>query len=319
MSAVQDDPELLCYCKTASRAQFADDVRRRPGASFATVCEETGVGMICTSCLLNAEVVFADARRSGGPATAPLPGRTDRSRGFQIPSRGEIVSWLVKQSPLVPGRFESVCPIISADGLATELVVSNAIPTSIGPRSARFAIDVEVRDADGRIAATLDGDIRPGEMWMRDLAAYLPNGNDRVRLGSARIALTARDRGFKGTVRPHFVMRGRSGVAAVHTANASRNHSTPHLFSRRCAGERHFAHVRNCTNVEITCVARISPETGGAAIERTRTLPPFGSAMLDLDGPDRGIQSVLVECTGLQRTWFVTAAADFSKVSVDHV
>lgn len=319
MSAVHDDPELLCYCKTASRAQFADDVRKRPDASFATVCEETGVGMICTSCLLNAEVVFADARRSRGPAMAALPGRTDRSRGFHIPSRGEIVSWLVKRSPLVPGRFESVCPVIGADGLATELVVSNAVPTSIGPRSARFAIDVEVRDAAGRIAATLDGDIRPGEMWMRDLAAYLPSGDGGTRCGSARIALTARDRGFKGTVRPHFVMRGRSGIAAVHTANASRNHSTPHLFSRRLADERHFAHVRNCTDVEMTCAARVSPESGGSAIERSCTLPPFGSAMLDLDGPDRGIQSVEVVCSGLQRTWFVTAAADFSKVSVDHV
>jgi hypothetical protein len=177
---------------------------------------------------------------------------------------------------------------------------------------------VEVRDSDGRIAATLDGDIRPGEMWMRDLAALLPAG-DGTRCGSARIVLTARDRGFKGTVRPHFVMRGRSGIAAVHTANASRNHSTAHLFSRRRADERHFAHVRNCTDAEMACVARISPESGGAPIERTRTLPPFGSAMLDLDGPDRGIQSVTVECSGLQRTWFVTAAADFSKVSVDHV
>jgi hypothetical protein len=318
MSSAADDPELLCYCKTASRAQFAADVTNRPDASFAQVCEDTGVGMICTSCLLNAEVVFWDARRSGSPAATGWPSRSGESRGLHWPSRGEIAAWLVKHSPLVPGRFESVCPIIGADGLATELVVSNAIPTSIGPRSARFAIEVEVRNSDGRIAATLDGDIRPGEMWTRDLAALLP-ASAGTRCGSARIALTARDRGFKGTVRPHFVMRGRSGIAAVHTANASRNHSTPHLFSRRRADERHFAHVRNCTDVEMTCVARISPESAGSAIERTCTLPPFGSAMLDLDGPDRGIQSVEVECSGLQRTWFVTAAADFSKVSVDHV
>ncbi len=319
MSAVEDDPELLCYCKSASRAQFADDVRKRPDASFAQVCEDTGVGMVCTSCLLNAEVVFADARRSGGPAAAVLPRKAGASRGFHVPSRGEIASWLVKNSPLVPGRFESVCPVIGADGLATQIVVSNAVPTPIGPRSARFAIDVEVRDADGRIAATFDGDIRPGEMWTRDLAAVLPAADGATRCGSARIALTARDRGFKGTVRPHFVMRGRRGIAAVHTANASRNHSTPHLFSRRCADERHFAHVRNCTDIEMTCVARISPESGGDALERIRTLPPFGSAMIDLDGSDRGIQSVVVECSGLQRTWFVTAATDFSKVSVDHV
>lgn len=318
MSDTTDDPELLCYCKTASRTQFADDVRKRPGASFAQVCEDTGVGMICTSCLLNAEVVFADARRSGGIVATVQADTPGASRGFHLPSRGEIASWLVKRSPLVPGRFESVCPVIGADGLATQLVVSNAVPTPIGPRSARFAIEVEVRDAGGRVAATLDGEVRPGEVWESDLEALLPAG-EGTRCGSARIALTARDRGFKGTVRPHFVMRGRSGIAAVHTANASRNVSTPHLFSRRRDDERHFAHVRNCTDTEATCIARVSPESGGRAFDRSCTLPPFGSAMVDLDGPDRGLQSVVVESTGLQRTWFVTASPDFSKVSVDHV
>src|SRR5690242_1942724 len=118
-----DDPELLCYCKSWTRSRFSDYARERPEASFDEVCLETGVGMVCTSCLLNAELVFTDARRAG-PLHAGKAATQGRRQRLRLPSKGQIIDWLVRQSPLVPGRFESVSPIIAAPGLTTLLHVS---------------------------------------------------------------------------------------------------------------------------------------------------------------------------------------------------
>jgi bacterioferritin-associated ferredoxin len=314
-----EDPELLCYCVGWRRDRFEAHVRADPAADFARACETSGVGMVCTSCLLNAEVVYARAKRMA-PAAISGAARAAAAESWHIPSRGEIAAWLVRHSPLVPGKFESVCPAIAGPDLTTILTVSNAAPPPVGARTARFAVEVELRGADGRVAAALSGEAAPGQTWRADLGAALgaaPDGD--VACGSARIVLRALDRGYKGMVRPHFSIRARRGSAAVHTANASRNASTPHVFSARRAGERHFVHVRNCGPREISCRANVRPIDAGAPAEIRRVLPAWGSAMIELAPEGNGLHEVHVVCDGLQRTYFVTADADLGRVSVDHV
>lgn len=316
----KDDPELLCYCVGWSRTQFAEHVRAAPAADFARACESSGVGMVCTSCLLNAEVVYTQAKRTA-PSTAAT-GRTAgaEQRGWHWPSRGEIADWLVRHSPLVPGDFESVCPAIKADGLTTELVVSNGVAPPVGARSARFSVDVELRNADGVVAGKYAGTAAPGATWRVDLGAALqdaPAGG--VACGSARIVLRALDRGYKGMVRPHFAIRARRGSGVVHTANASRNASTPHVFSARRTGERHFMHVRNCEARGLACRVDVVPLDGRKAVEIRRDLPAFGSALIELEPNGAGLHSAQVTCDGLQRTYFVAADRELERVSVDHV
>ncbi len=313
-----DDPELLCYCVGWSRTQFIDHIRAAPEKDFAGACESSGVGMVCTSCLLNAEVVYSQARQAA-PAAAE---RSPENKGGKLhwPSRGEIAGWLVRHSPLVPGHFESVCPVISGPSLTTELVVSNAIAPPVGARSAAFAVEVELNDSEGKVAARLSGRVAPGETWRADLGTEIGGtSGDDVGCGSARIVLRALDRGYKGTVRPHFAMRARRGSAVVHTANASRNASTPHLFSTRRKDERHFVHIRNCEAREILCRVSTAPLDGGKAVEVRRTLPALGSALVELEPQGAGLHSTQVVCDGLQRTYFLAADADFGRVSVDHV
>lgn len=314
-----DDPELLCYCVGWSRTRFAAHVQAAPEADFARACETSGVGMVCTSCLLNAEVAYADAKRTT-PAEAALSSAKAGASVWRVPMRARIADWLVKHSPLVPGRFESVCPAIASADLTTILTISNAIAPPIGAKSARFGIEVELRDSDGRIAAALSGEAAQGETWRADLGAALaPAPAGQIACGSARIVLRALDRGYKGMVRPHFSIRARRGSAAVHTANASRNASTPHVFSTRRPGERHFMHVRNCEARELTCRVDLRSVDAGDATETSRVLPAWGSAMIELAPSGGGLHSAHVVCDGLQRTYFVSADADLGRVSVDHV
>ena len=101
-----DDPELLCYCRTWTRARFAEYAQENAEATFDEVCLSSGVGMVCTSCLLNAEVVFTEARRDGAGKGAQKGIAQEQARKFWLPTKGEVVDWLIKHSPMVPGRFE---------------------------------------------------------------------------------------------------------------------------------------------------------------------------------------------------------------------
>lgn len=318
-TAETGDPELLCYCVGWSRARFAAHVQAAPEADFARACETSGVGMVCTSCLLNAEVAYTEAKRAAPSGAAGSSAKTG-ARVWRLPSRGEVADWLVAHSPLVPGKFESVCPAIAGKDFTTILTVSNAIAPPVGAKSARFGIEVELRDADGKIAAALSGEAAQGQTWHTDLGAALaPAPDGEIACGSARIVLGALDRGYKGMVRPHFSIRARRGSAAVHTANASRNASTPHVFSARRAGERHFVHVRNCEARALTCRVDLRAVDGGETVETRRVLSAWGSAMIELAPRGGGLHSAHVVCDGLQRTYFVSADADMARVSVDHV
>jgi len=315
-----DDPELLCYCKSWTRTRFSDYARERSELSFDEICLGTGVGMVCTSCLLNAELVFSDARRAGPLSADKIKVRTPRQR-FRLPTKGQIIDWLVKHSPLVPGRFESVSPIIAAPGLATLLHVSNAVPAPIGPRSASFRVEVECRDAEGHLINEFAENVDCGQTLIRDLSADLP-GNG-LRCGGAKVTLVARDRRYKGTVRPHFVLRGRQSLSGVHTANASRGETTPHVFSCRRSGERHFIYVRNAEPNAIDAHVETESLKTGAIERQTRRLPPFGSALVELTtstvASDDSLYVARLAAGGRQRSYFLCATGDLSQVSADHV
>lgn len=316
-----DDPELLCYCKTWTRTQFTDYARANSDASFDEVCLSSGVGMVCTSCLLNAELVFTEARRAGPSAQDGKTASHAQAAKMRLPTKGEIIDWLVRHSPLVPGRFESVSPIVAGPGLTTLLHVSNAVPAPIGPKSAKFRVEVECRDADGRVLAEFADEIASGQTMVRDLSTFLPG--EGLRCGGARVTLVACDRRYKGTVRPHFVLRARESLAGVHTANASRGVTTPHVFSRRRPDERHFMYVRNAE--AFTIDARVETETldGGATEHQSHRLSPFGSALIELAAPVGAPGDVLyvtrLTADGRQRSYFFCATHDLTQVSADHV
>jgi hypothetical protein len=316
-----ENPELLCYCKTWTRAQFAEYSRANADASFDEVCLGSGVGMVCTSCLLNAELIFTEARRAGPAGGGGTGGAGAKRQKLRWPTKGEMVDWLVRHSPLVPGRFESVSPIIAGPGLTTVLHVSNAFPAPIGPKSAKFRVEVECRDADGHLVEEFAEEVSSGHTLSRDLSASLPG--EALRCGGARVTLVAQDRRYKGTVRPHFVLWARQSVSAVHTANASRGQTTPHIFSRRCADERHFIYVRNAESVAIDAEIETEALDGSTTERQSRRLPPFGSALIELtahsNAPAGALYVTRLKAGGLQRSYFVCATRDLAQVSADHV
>jgi hypothetical protein len=164
-------------------------------------------------------------------------------------------------------------------------------------------------------------DVDCGQTLMRDLSADLPG--EGLRCGGAKVTLVARDRRYKGTVRPHFVLRARQSLSGVHTTNASRGETTPHVFSRRRLGERHFIYVRNAEPTPIDARIEIEPMNGGPVEHLTRRLPPLGSALVELAAPstssDDGLYVTRLRANGWQRSYFICATGDLSQVSADHV
>jgi hypothetical protein len=198
--------------------------------------------------------------------------------------------------------------------------VSNAVPAPIGPKSAKFRVEVVCRDGEGKVIGEFAEEIASGQTLIRSLSDYLPG--DGLRCGGARITLVARDRRYKGTVRPHFVLRARESLAGVHTANASRGTTTPHVFSRRGDGERHFVFVRSAEPVAIDARVDTEPLDGGATERQVRRLAPFGSALIELDAPGTARDKLYVtrlSAGGRQRSYFICATKDLAQVSADHV
>ncbi|MGE0254645.1 MAG: hypothetical protein AB7N54_04160 [Alphaproteobacteria bacterium] len=322
---VPEAADLLCYCKGTTTGQFAALVAARPEASLAELCQDTGIGLVCTSCLLNAEMLFTRTRRDGA--------RADGGAAAREPAAQARRSWrarlaaLAERLPRVPERRVSVCPVLAGHGVRTVLNVSNAIPRTIGPRSARFHVRAVVRDGDGTSRGAIARIVAPGERLEADLSALFGDADgDALRVGMARITLRPLDDRYNGMVRPHFQMRTEHACAAVHTANAASHFAAPHLYSARRAGERRFVHVHNAETRPARVRLHIAAVTGGDGAERTleQTLSPLGSALIEMPDVAAGhaagaIRSVAVESTGIQRSYFVVADAGFRRLSVDHI
>ena len=319
-SGLVEDGELLCYCMRTGRGDFCSFVAARPEMSLEEACEATGVGMLCTSCLLNAEMAFTSAREAGETGTDTKPLARQPAVRSAFPRRGEIVDFIIRHSPRVPAPFVSRCPILTAPGVRTVLSVSNAVPATIGPRSARFRVHASVRRADGSEVHRFDASIDPGERCDFDLSEGLGESTSGdFAAGAAIVTLQAGNRGFKGTVRPHFRIVTSRASAAVHTSNAGARASTPHIYSRRRADERHYVHVQNAATRPSHIRLTLSPLGDAAPVTIERDLAPLGSALIALPALDAAFVEATVRADALQRAYFITADADLARVSVDHI
>lgn len=314
------DGELLCYCTQTGRGDFMAFAAAKPDMNFEGACEATGVGMLCTSCLLNAELAFTQARETGAAHVADAKPGARSQRKWGLPRRRDIVDLAIQHSPRVPAPFESRCPILSGPDVRTVLSVSNAVPAPIGPRSARFRVRASVRAANGEQVRMLEATIQPGERCDFDLSEALgaPPSNT-LTAGSAIVSLLARDRGFKGTVRPHFRIVTPTASSAVHTSNAGARATTPHIYSQRKSGEHRYIYIQNAEKREAECIIALTPLAGGQAETFTRSLAPLGSALVELPPVGDGFIEAHARSATLQRSYFILADADLRRISVDHI
>lgn len=326
MTALLDnDPELLCYCEQVSQVRFAHLAAERPDESFAELCERTGVGMACTSCLINAEVAFATARTTMRPHSDALTAPAESRQRMRLPDKAALVERLLALAPSVPAAQSSVCPIVVGNGLGTTLSVSNAYPAPIGPESAPYRLTIEVRDAAGALRNRSRHDIAPGERCDVRVSDWLEAIPGTLVIGTARLILRALEKKYRGTVRPHFSITAAHSSAAVHTANAASHHTSLHLVSR-CGDDRNYVHVFNAENRPGFVRVRLGNLAGDTLETKECRLPAFGSAMLPLGNPaaacntdELPVFTVQVEADTIQRSWFIVTDRDSSRVSVDHI
>ena len=286
---------LLCFCDDAgpenagiNHRDFRLAVWERPDLSFGDLCGALNVGTKCTACMLNVESAYFDAYKSR-PANFVAALETVAARHPTRPNGGPrsvketLYSVVDGMVPLQPRIAMQIFPVIAARNLRTVLTMSNQFPAAIGARSAQFDCRIEIRDDQGTLVESSTFGLASGENIDIDFSAPLAakRGKSEIVSGGCWVYQKPTARGSVGRTRPHFKLVGRRGVSAVHT-QVTNSAIGSHLLSRANSSERHFIHMTNPNNQPMSSGTTVAPLSGPGEKTITTTLPPKGSALIEL-------------------------------------
>jgi bacterioferritin-associated ferredoxin len=264
----------LCFCAHVSRAAFLEAVWRAPDASFDALCRQTGVGMVCTSCLLNAEDSYVHAA-THRPAVAPK--NQARSAGAGLGLKRRLYRALDALSPSVPIRLGGIAPLFAGEGVRTVVTVANSVPEAVGRRSSTFSVRMVCRDSAGRVVAKHRARLEPGVRLDIDASEGLPLSGEALVTGAAFLRILAEAPGYRGTIRPHFLIIGPRSLSAVHTQGNGKREGGFHSVIG--PGERQYLSLVNCAAREIGATVASGVPGQPTRTERV-TIGAYGAALV---------------------------------------
>jgi bacterioferritin-associated ferredoxin len=317
---------LACYCMNVSPGDLRQLVLKSSAKDFPSFCEDTGVGMRCTSCLLQVEPAFLEhlAERMKTNGTADAAGRHGKTAG-NIPLKIRIAEFIGNLGPVIPSpRFTNV-PILRRDGVSTILCMANGNIRASKARAAGYAGKVTVFRQDGTVVAVKSIKLESGGYFELDVSQFLPApAGDGYVVGSARVDFRPTSNDPMGIIRPHFRLLTPKSANAVHCLPTSRE-SAFHTFLPEPAGITTMFHLQNGQDVEDTATIKVvDDETGDEVLAREQALPPRGSSLMIFTSnqvPER-MRGRLLRFECRVRGWvrgFIIVEDALGRLTADHI
>lgn len=312
---------VLCFCDGITYESFRRAHTLGPDMSFDELCRQTGVGLKCTSCLLNAETEFVDTAATLGPADGTAAPR--RKRQWRL-SKQAIYGAIDRLSTKTPFVRQSIMPIIKGRGARTLVSMSNAVPADIGADAPAFRVSAQVRDCAGRLVFAEDETVPAGGRYELEADRHLPNVEDDAFVtGSCRLEFAACESGYFGAVRPHLAVTTPLSMAAVH--GAGRGKTVAYHRTAWCnRAETQYVSVINCSSKSGR--VSVSQTVGGAVLdETTETMPGSGALLIPLrdvgskSGAGHRLSSVRATSEVEARFNFVVSCGDPPRIALDHL
>ena len=314
----------LCFCNQISAGAFQNAAILNPDATFDELCAETGLGTMCTSCLLNAETEFSAARVRTNPA------RDARRRHRRVRfSRQDVYRVFDRLAPRIPIRLRGIIPVFGGVGVRTILSIANSLPPVVGARSPDFDVSVLCRDSGGYPCFRHEERVPVGGRLDLDISDGLASGNygvhgaTRIDTGSCWLSYKACAEGYRGSIRPHFKVETAAAVGSVHSINRGHRSMAVTTIAEN-PDETQFISAVNCTTQEVTFDVDVESHRFGARRE-TVEIPPRGTVLHRLplrqlsDEVQREPLRVTARSSGDVRWHFVVAAGNPPRISMDHV
>ncbi len=326
MKPVLDDNQIICTCVEATRADFVEAVRELDEPDFERLLTRTGLGMKCTACRLDLELLFTQTYQGRSVSGNGDAAKVNFREAERIPLHRRILRAIDRVAPKVNFMTAQLGIVLSSPDVSTRVLVSNDPPLfGAEEKMDPVTVRVVVRDASGKKIADEKKKVGSGELLNFDASAALPPGDgNRPAIGSFELYRSWARPTVRGTTRPQFVLVGSGGTGGVHT-QAANGRGTQWYSAFARSGEEHtLIAVRNCERRPID-VAVGRPESCGSDtfIDDAVTIPTHGTHLFEVTPPPGSdadsIFPLRLNASGLNKNFIVISNPGMTSFSVDHI
>jgi len=321
--------DIVCSCLEVRRKDFIKLMNSHRWLDFEKFLQKTGVGMRCTACRLNLELIY-EKNFDTHPKESEIE---ERSYSIQ-PQKSKwrkILSLLDEMMPAYPMFLRDFSPVFAGEGLDQRMLVTNDAEL-YNPSNPCDPVEVTMilRDSSGRLINRGKKLVGVGDCFEAPLSNSLIkaasskgfNQNGNIIVGNVEIRRRWRKPSVRGTTRPQILLRSTKGCGSVHTQGP--NGSVDLYFSAlvRSGVERVFISLVNAAKRQLK--VRLSwPHgvSGFTAQEKICNIRGYGAKLVEIINDEISVDTpitILIESDGPFKPHILCSTPSLDRISIDH-
>ncbi|MGE0095636.1 MAG: (2Fe-2S)-binding protein [Alphaproteobacteria bacterium] len=322
--------EMICGCFNLTLRDLQTFLRANPDAGFDEMMWRTKAGTKCTACTLDLEYHYVATVREerGADIHKRAPVGIDRPA---LSGKAALYKIMDGISPDVAQPFINVMPVLTGCGIDEFVCIDNHSLLYEGKVCAPdMRVDLEVRDAEGRLRFRYDDLVRPETAIRVAVSEHLPETKDGLGIGSVTIGRRAVQSGFRGTTRPQIEIVAPAAACALHSQAASRAPEGWFTCLFRPDDERIFFTAVSADDqeqtIEFTYPAPDPSHDWSCPESHVISLPPRGARLHELALPRKRFEHLIGRpiqvrwrASGWHKVHAVCATPSLDRFSIDHL
>jgi len=328
-SLIAEEKEIICPCLDINLDAFITLMKRHRLLDFEKFLQKTGVGMRCTACRLNLELIY---EKNFDALHTEFEGEsTSYSTQPQQSKWRKLLGLVDKMMPDYPMYLRDFSPVFAGNGLDQRMLVTNdaELYDSSNPCEP-VEVTMILRDCNGLLINRRKKWVGVGDCFEAPLSNSLIkaasskgfNQNGNIIVGNVEIRRRWRRPSVRGTTRPQILLRSTKGCGSVHTQGP--NGSVDLYFSAlvRSGVERVFISLVNAAKRQLK--VRLSWPQGVSSLakqEKICNIHGYGANLVEIinDGVSIDIPiSILIESDGPYKPHILCSTPSLDSISIDH-
>ena len=321
--------EIICPCLDVNLDDFITLMKSNRLLDFEKFLEKTGVGMRCTACRLNLELIYEKNFDS-----LPKESQIDEKSYSKKPKQTKwkkLLSLVNLIAPVYPMYLRDFSPVLAGEGLDQRILVSNDFELYNSSKPCEpVEVTMILRDCNGLLINRQKKWIAPGECFnvslsdslIKDASSKGFNQNGNILIGNVEIRRRWRRPSVRGTTRPQILLRGTKGCGSVHTQGPMGPSELFFSAYLRSDVERIFISLVNGAKRQLK--VRLSWPHGVSGVnlqEKICDIKGYGAKLVEIVHDEVSTDapvSILIESNGSYKPHILCSSVSMDSISIDH-
>jgi len=313
----KNEDKYLCFCSKVTHEKFENELISNLNTNLDSVCDKLDLAKQCAACLPNIEDAFFQ-----------IKGKRSKIKEFNFIKntyslKDKVRNFIDSLSGNKLVSQQGHLPMLVSKNIKTWLIISNEKPSILNSTISSYRIKLVIFDSLGNNIKEVNQLINPYEKFQVCLSNYIKKPKNSITTYYVNLKRSPTNKGFRGSIRPHFFYEAYNSMSAVHTQDGANKINFINVPVSKNK-DKNLLFIINPSNKQASIETKLQSFLKGVLKKEKKEepiiIPTKGSRLIEIINTtsyDKSLflckSSVSVKC------YFIIADKNFRNISVDHI